>query len=126
MPLIFNISNLYDSIIFIAITLCNNNTSNNYSSLVPYSLLPRSFSIPSSKYLRYAFALPPLCLRFINGGRSSSQRRMIEFTTKDERKMNERIRERERGKYDVYSKRRYSTIDTHIILIALSHISKHP
>ena len=64
MPLIFNISNLYDSIIFIAITLCNNNTSNNYSSLVPYSLLPRSFSIPSSKYLRYASVMPSLCLRY--------------------------------------------------------------
>ena len=50
--------------------------------------------------LRYAFVIPPLCLRytsvmpslchrFVNGGRSSSQRRQIEFTTEDERRMNE-------------------------------------
>ena len=39
--------------------------------------------------LRLSYVHPPLCLRFVNEGRSSSQRRMIEFTTKDERRMNE-------------------------------------
>ena len=80
---------------FIIITLCNNNTSYNYipsfhlrSFLVRSSIHLRFISIPSSKYLRYAFAMPPLCLRFVNEGRSSSQRRMIEFTTKDERRNN--------------------------------------
>lgn len=31
--------------------------------------------------LRYTFIMPSLCLRFVNGGRLSSQRRQIEFTT---------------------------------------------
>ena len=35
--------------------------------------------------LRYASVMLSLCHRFFNGGRSSSQRRQIEFTTKDER-----------------------------------------
>ena len=53
--------------------------------LVPSSFALRYISIMPSLYLRYTSVIPPLCLRFINGGRSSSQRRMIEFTTEDDR-----------------------------------------
>ena len=63
MPPIFNISNLYDGFTFTIITLCNNNTSYNYISLVPSSLLPRSFFYTSSFYLHSIFEIPPLCLR---------------------------------------------------------------
>ena len=42
--------------------------------------------------------MPPLCLRFVNVGRSSSLRRQIEFTTEDERITNEGTTERERMK----------------------------
>ena len=45
--------------------------------------------VSSSINIRYSFVNPPLCLRFVNGGRSSSLRRQIEFTTKDERRTNE-------------------------------------
>ena len=63
--------------------------------LVPSTFALRYISIMLSLYLRYASAIPPLCLRFVNGGRSSSQRRMIEFTTKDERRTNEGTTEKE-------------------------------
>ena len=42
--------------------------------------------------------MPPLYLRFVNVGRSSSLRRQIEFTTEDERITNEGTTERERMK----------------------------
>ena len=48
----------------------------------------RSSFVYPTLILRSAYVHPPLCLRFVNEGRSSSQRRMIEFTTKDERRMN--------------------------------------
>ena len=63
--------------------------------LVPSTFALRYISIMLSLYLRYASVIPPLCLRFVNGGRSSSQRRMIEFTTKDERRTNEGTTEKE-------------------------------
>ena len=70
------------------------------TSLPAWKETGKGFFVRSSLHLRSAYAhppfilrsssiMPPLCLRFVNGGRSSSQRRMIEFTTKDERRMNE-------------------------------------
>ena len=59
--------------------------------LVPFSLLLHSFSDTSPLHLRYTSVMPPLYIRFVNEGRSSSQRRMIEFTTKDERRTNEEL-----------------------------------
>ena len=46
-------------------------------------------SVCSPLCFRYTFVMPSLCHRFVNGGKSSSQRRQIEFTTEDERRMNE-------------------------------------
>ena len=63
--------------------------------LVPSSFALRFISIMLSLCLRYTSVMPSLCLRFVNGGRSSSQRRMIEFTTKDERRTNEGTTEKE-------------------------------
>ena len=62
--------------------------------LVPSSFALRYIYIMLSLYLRYASVIPPLYLRFVNEGRSSSQRRMIEFTTKDDRRTNERATEK--------------------------------
>ena len=59
------------------------------NTLVPSSLLLHSFSDTSPLHLRYTSVMPPLYIRFVNEGRSSSQRRMIEFTTEDERRTNE-------------------------------------
>ena len=59
------------------------------NTLVPSSFALRYFSVIPSLYLRYASIIPPLYIRFVNEGRSSSQRRMIEFTTVDERRTNE-------------------------------------
>ena len=70
------------------------------SLLVPSSLLLHSFSDTSPLHLRYASVMPPLFLHYTfasltkvdrvhNGGWSSSLRRMIEFTTEDERRTNE-------------------------------------
>ena len=56
---------------------------------VCFSFALRFISVMLSLYLRYAFVMSSLCHRFVNGGRSSSQRRQIEFTTEDERRMNE-------------------------------------
>ena len=62
----------------------------------------RYTSVMLSLYLRYAFVIPPLCYRFVNGGRSSSLRRQIEFTTEDERMTNEaRTRGRQKSKQGV-------------------------
>ena len=69
--------------------------SSTINPLVPSTFALRYISIMLSLYLRYASVIPPLCLRFVNGGRSSSQRRMIEFTTKDERRTNEGTTEKE-------------------------------
>ena len=66
--------------------------------LVPSSFALRYIYIMLSLYLRYASVIPPLCLRFVNVGRSSSLRRQIEFTTEDERITNEGTTERERMK----------------------------
>ena len=63
--------------------------------LVPSSFALRYISIMPPLCLRYTSVIPPLCLRFVNGGRSSSLRRMIEFTTKDERRTNEGTTEKE-------------------------------
>ena len=63
--------------------------------LVPSSFALRYISIMRSLYLRYASVIPPLSLRFVNEGRSSSLLRMIEFTTKDERRTNEETTEKE-------------------------------
>ena len=59
------------------------------NTLVPSSFALRYFSVIPSLYLSYASIIPPLYIRFVNEGRSSSQRRMIEFTTVDERRTNE-------------------------------------
>ena len=59
------------------------------SFFVTSSFVLRYFSVTPSLYLSYASVMPPLYIRFVNEGRSSSQRRMIEFTTKDERRTNE-------------------------------------
>ena len=56
---------------------------------VCFSFALRFMSVCSPLCFRYTSVMPSLCHRFVNGGRSSSQRRMIEFTTKDERRMNE-------------------------------------
>ena len=54
--------------------------------LVPSSFALRYISIMLSLYLCYASVIPPLYLRFVNGGRSSSLRRMIEERTKEQRR----------------------------------------
>ena len=73
------------------------------NSIIVPSFHPRSLFDLSSLYLRYAFVMPPLCLRYASasltevdrvhyGGRSSSLQRMNERRTKDERRNMMRIR----------------------------------
>ena len=83
--------------------------------LVPFSLLLHSFSDTSPLHLRYTSVMPPLYIRFVNEGRSSSQRRMIEFTTKDERRTNEELTKEHIYKRDgqhtnLHSSLKYSAI----------------
>ena len=85
---LFNIDIFYDTYNYKAM-------SSTIIPLVPSSFALRYISIMLSLCLRYTFVIPSLCLRFVNGGRSSSQRRMIEFTTKDERRTNEGTTEKE-------------------------------
>ena len=56
---------------------------------VCFSFALRFMSVCSPLCFRYTSVMPSLCHRFVNGGRSSSLRRQIEFTTEDERRMNE-------------------------------------
>ena len=85
---LFNIDIFYDTYNYKAM-------SSTIIPLVPSSFALRYISIMPPLCLRYTSVIPPLCLRFVNGGRSSSLRRMIEFTTKDERRTNEGTTEKE-------------------------------
>ena len=69
---------------------------------VCFSFALRFISVCSPLCFRYTSVMPSLCHRFVNGGRSSSQRRQIEFTTKNERMTNEaRTRGRQKSKQGV-------------------------